>query len=327
MTQAAQPTAVLGDFSNASPIDSGGLEYRVFQRGDEFWAEMPDPDRLMYAVQGGKHVDSLHYLIKRSAKSPVESLDLRSLPRVERQVVMTTGSHHYQTYWVKGDSKFGNLLQTLPLVYLLNDKQWIPREQAFMHPPEAGRMVTQWNHHCIRCHSTGGVPGINESTGGFETSAAELGISCEACHGPGEQHVSVNRDPRRRYRLHANDGGDETIVNPAKLDHKRSSQVCGQCHGVYIMRDEFAMRYAHEGTLYRPGDDLHRTRYYIQHPNRDPEVRRRKDLMANPEFFRERWWPDGSILAGGREYTALSCSACYKQGEISCLSCHLRHGE
>ena len=72
----------------------------------------------------------------KSPQHPVERFDLREIPRVHRQVVMTTGSHHYQTYWVTGSEQFGNLLQTLPLVYLVKDHRWIPREAAFMVPPD-----------------------------------------------------------------------------------------------------------------------------------------------------------------------------------------------
>jgi hypothetical protein len=129
----------------------------------------------------------------------------------------------------------------------------------------------------------------------------------------------------RRYRLRLSDNGDSTIINPTRLDHVASSQLCGQCHGVYIERDEFAMKYATHGGLYRPGDDLFRTRYYIQHPETDPTAARQKDLARNPEFFRERWWDDGTILAGGREFTAMSASACYQRGELSCLTCHTMH--
>ena len=85
------------------------------------------------------------------------------------------------------------------------------------------------------------------------------------------------------------------------------------------------MNFARNGPSYRPGDDLHKTRYYIQFPNEDSPPQRRSELQKNPDFFRERWWPDGTILAGGREYTAMSASACYQQGEISCLSCHSMH--
>jgi predicted CXXCH cytochrome family protein len=322
MTQEALPENVVGEFDGRT-VSSDGLAYRVFREGDAFWAEMPDPEQMMYVVQGGRRIDQLTYWIKRN--NQLERFDLRTIPRVRRRVVMTTGSHHYQTYWVTGDKKYGRLLQTLPLVYLIKDRCWIPREAAFMVPPDGTRMITQWNHHCIRCHSTAGVPGLDAQTGKLNTRVAELGIACEACHGPGEEHIRRNQDPRRRYQLHLAGGSDPTIVNPEKLDHRASSEVCGQCHGVYIMRNEYAMKYAFEGSLYRPGKDLHRTRYYIQHPRNDSSAQRWEDLKANREFFQERWWDDGTVLAGGREYTAMSVSGCYTRGNISCLSCHSMH--
>jgi len=306
MTQVALPENVVGAFSNVT-VMSDGLAYRVFREGDEFWAEMPDPDMMMLVVQGGR------------------KMELKDVPRVRQRVVMTTGSHHYQTYWV-ASPRYDRLLQTLPLVYLIGDQRWIPREAAFMSPPDSpGRMITQWNHHCIRCHSTAGNPGLDEKTGRLDSSVAELGISCESCHGPGEEHVRRNQNVARRYQNHLDGKADPTIVNPARLDHRRSSQVCGQCHGVYIFRDEFAMRSASEGGLYKPGEDLEHARYYIQHPARAPSAERWEDLRKNPEFFRERWWDDGTILAGGREYTAMAVSGCYTRGQMSCLSCHSMH--
>lgn len=306
MTQVALPENVAGRFDGTTII-SDGLSYQVYREGDRFWAEMPDPDVMMYVVQGGK-------------KLPPEKI-----PRVRQPVVMTTGSHHYQTYWV-ASPRYDRLLQTLPLVYLIQDQQWIPREAAFMRPPdERGRFITQWNHHCIRCHATAGNPGLNKDTGMLDSRVGELGISCEACHGPGENHIRKHQNPLARYRQHLGNSPDPTIINPAKLDHRQSSQVCGQCHGVYIMRDEFAMQSAYEGPLYRPGENLDQTRYYIQHPAQEPSKERWEDLQRNPEFFRERWWDDGTILAGGREYTALAVSRCYTKGKISCLTCHSMH--
>ncbi len=308
MTQRALPENIAGRF-DGSTVRSGGLDYRIFTQDDQVFAEMPHPDEMMYVMQGNK---------------PLKPEDI---PRIERPVVMTTGSHHYQTYWVESPTYEG-LLQTLPLVYLIKDQRWIPREAAFMTPPETQRsLITQWNHHCIRCHSTGGNPGLNESTGMLETKVGELGIACEACHGPAEAHVAFYENPVRRYQQHLGGPRDATIVNPGKLDHKAASQTCGQCHGVYIMEDDYAMDYAREGAIYRPGKDLHRTRYYIQHPANESTQSRQDDLKQNRGFFRERWWDDGTILAGGREYTAMSVSKCYTQGSLSCLTCHTMHGD
>ncbi len=310
MTQPALPELVAGKFDDTT-ILSDGLIYRVFKKGEKFFAEMPDPEEMMYAVQGGKLTP------------------LKAIRRVEREVVMTTGSHHYQTYWVKGADKYGNLLQTLPLIYLIEDQRWIPREVAFMKAPgESGRMISQWNHHCINCHSTGGNPGLqaNSKEGSFATAVGELGISCEACHGPGEEHIKANRNPLRRYTLHRDAGEtDDTIVNPEKLDHQRSSQICGQCHGVYIRNENFGMKFATEGVQYRPGEDINEKRYYITHPTENSTPLEWEEYRKNPKFFAERWWEDGTILAGGREYSGLSQSACYTRGEISCLSCHSMH--
>lgn len=308
MTMRALPESVLASFEGQT-ITSEGLTYTLTRTNDTFWARMPDPDLIMQAVQGGK------------------GGDLSRIPQVDSQVVMTTGSHHYQTYWVESPRLKG-LMQTLPLVYLIKDQRWIPRGAAFMRGPEDQELlVTQWNHHCIRCHSTGWNPGLNDATGMLETEVAELGISCEACHGPGKEHIAMHQNPINRYLGHLSSQSPDPmdLVNPAKLDHESSSHVCGQCHGVFIPSDETAMEVAHDGVQYQPGENLFDKRYYIQHPANEDNPDRRADLKANPQFFAERWWEDGTVLAGGREFTAMVASGCYTRGEMSCLSCHSMH--
>ena len=305
MTQVATPGTVIGKFDGTT-VNSAGLSYRVSQTGNELTAEMPDPDVMMYVVQGGK------------------KLAFSEIPRVERPVVLATGSHHYQTYWV-ASSRYQGLLQTLPLVFLKEDQRWAPREAVFLRgPADQDRLVTQWNHHCIRCHSTAGNPGLDEGTGRLNSTVAELGIACESCHGPGQDHVSKQR-AIAVSGTNAARRADSSIVNPATLTHKRSTMVCGQCHGVYITRDEFAMRSAKEAALYKPGENLHLTRHYVTHPGPGPSPKQADNLRRNLDFYRERWWDDGTILAGGREYTALLATACYLRGGLSCLSCHSMH--
>ncbi|GIS60821.1 MAG: hypothetical protein CM1200mP2_30460 [Planctomycetaceae bacterium] len=47
---------------------------------------------------------------------------------------------------------------------------------------------------------------------------------------------------------------DPTIVNPARLDHRGASRVCGQCHSTFLSPDQ--QDYLANGYRYRPGDDL-----------------------------------------------------------------------
>jgi len=80
MTQAATPEAVLPEWDNVK-LESRGRTYVLERRGDEFWVDMVDPSAEVRAfIQG------------------VELTSQSEIPRVERQIAMTTGSHHHQTY-------------------------------------------------------------------------------------------------------------------------------------------------------------------------------------------------------------------------------------
>lgn len=65
---------------------------------------------------------------------------------------------------------------------------------------------------CFRCHSTGP---LTVSTG-FQIQPAELGVQCEACHGPGREH--------------AQSGGASPIQNPRRLTALQVNSLCGSCH-------------------------------------------------------------------------------------------------
>ncbi len=66
---------------------------------------------------------------------------------------------------------------------------------------------------CFRCHSTGDLT----LSSGFAIQPAEFGIRCEACHGPGGEHVAAG-------------GGGGTIRSPKHLNAVELNTFCGTCH-------------------------------------------------------------------------------------------------
>lgn len=316
MTQVASPESVLGPFDGRT-LEAKGRSYRLQRRGDEYWVEMADPDW---------EADLL-----ASRVSP-ETVPDASAPRRWKRIVMTTGSHHMQTYWVASDRD--RRLFNFPWLWLNEDQRWIPREDGFIRPPDGPRTYDVWHDSCIECHAVAGEKN-HDPRKGWEPSAAELGIACEACHGPGKEHIRAHRSPLGRYLSRADDEPDPTIVNPAHLDAKAASQVCGYCHGINMWK-QGPLR---AGVRFHPGDDLRETRVIMRASDRaaastDPIDQRDWQLLqrqldqvkaTNPTVLEERFWPDGMVRVSGREHNGMIESACYESGELSCLSCHSMH--
>ena len=311
MTQRATPESVRADFDGVAVDAVHGGPMRLERRGDEFWAEFDDP-----GWEG----------------------DARDRPRITRQVVMITGSHHQNIYWYS--TGHDRALNVLPAVYLLDEERWTPRNAVVLAPPGRGVAMLDghWNAVCIDCHTTHGktrfdTPFRSEPIRdqAVDTTVAELGIACEACHGPAETHVAANRHPLRRYGLHAGGGPDATIVEPTRLDPQLSSQVCGQCHSIWEFPDTAGERAASAGGLpFRPGDELRDTRFVAQ-----PRVNGRSEAMqaliaTDPDFVRGSFWADGLVRVSGREYNGLLDSPCFADATeaertLSCFSCHTMH--
>ena len=289
MTQLAGPQSVVAPFKGE--LKSRGRSYELQRSGDEYWVTMVPPEW--------------------DAKMQAKGFDLNKVtppPREKRKVVYTTGSHHMQTYWMKAAV---GLVQ-LPWYYHIKQRRWVPKEDTFLTPPTDQRTFDLWNKTCIKCHAVGGRPGCDfRST--FNTEVAELGIACEACHGPGGLHVDFRKAAARGERT-GPEPPDAAMVNPESVSHHVSAQICGQCHGTWTPRD---MRdFLVNGTGYRAGGDFDKHFRLELFDSDDPE---------DAFYKRQGYWADGTCRTGGDEYMGLIQSPCYQRGELSCLSCHSMH--
>lgn len=302
MTQVARPSAVVPVISRLH-LEEGGRVADLERRGDAYFARLPDPD--IEAALSRRGVDP------RRGGAPV----------VERRVVMTTGSHHYQAYWLESRRK--GELRELPFVYLIGPARWIPRDDAFLHPPDAPPYLVRWNSSCIQCHAVAGRPGLDARTDEFRTQVAELGIACEACHGPGGEHVAEFRNPAKRFLAQIEPGRETRITNPARLDQERASEVCGQCHSYALPRDERQWWSSGYAETYRAGQELAASRKLLE-PGPAPKT----DAPLG-DSLEGVFWPDGDVRVAGREYNALVRSRCFSRGsgdrKLGCLSCHSMH--
>ena len=297
MTQLATDESVIGDFDdNKVRTEFDGQVYHLTRQNGRFFVEMENP-----------------------GLQPVDSK-----PIVKRPIVMTTGSHHMQVYWYPmGRSR---ILSQLPLTWLKSEQRWIPRGMEFLAPTEhhvATHHSGLWNTACINCHSTHGSARVDPSNR-MDTQAVEFGISCEACHGPGESHVAAHRQET------VDEDYEDWIVDPAKLTPKRSAQVCGRCHSVSFPRDYVETgRINDYGLGYRPGDDLHATRFVARVNEESAQYAVQMHVMPHASDY-EAWatqsfWSDGMVRISGREYNGLIESACYQRGAMSCTTCHVMH--
>ena len=319
MTQAATPEAVLGDFDEVL-LENRGFEWRLERRGREFWVRMPDPVWF----------EQPYWLMQ--ALDPAWP---DTPPMMEARVVMTTGSHHMQNYWTRRPGAdegslgpdTGALLQ-LPWVWLIDESRWVPNQDSFI-APASGSLggIATWNANCSQCHSVATEPRTSEGYDEFETRSVELGIACEACHGPGERHVSNYQSPVRRYLRYVRDltgdAPDPTIVNPEKLEQRRSAEVCGQCHSFGAWRDEEG--YRSQGIPFRPGQELDEHRSVFRYTQFRQDAQLREILEADPAALESRFWADGTIRVTGREYNGLLEDVHFTESELTCLTCHSMH--
>jgi hypothetical protein len=80
------------------------------------------------------------------------------------------------------------------------------------------RMPPGESRRCFSCHTTASI-----TKDQFDVNGAMLGVTCEACHGPGAVHVAAMKSDLPQQ-------GSLTIMNPRRLDPVESVDFCGACH-------------------------------------------------------------------------------------------------
>jgi hypothetical protein len=140
----------------------------------------------------------------------------RTWSRTERLDLVTGSGGKGQTYlfW-DGDSLF-----QLPVGYSTVFRQWIDSPGYVDGTANFERPIIP---RCLECHATY-FEALDPPDGNrYNTRNFVLGVSCETCHGPGREHVTIASSK-------ASDR-PEAIISPLKLTPARQFDLCAQCHG------------------------------------------------------------------------------------------------
>lgn len=176
--------------------------------------------------------DVLNQHIQQSYRSGPYTYTLKQNGR-DVSVVVTDGdqSRSAQLQWTFGSGEIGqSFLWRKDGAFHENRFNYFSTMRGFAATPgrlqgapasldmALGRQLTDTEAKtCFSCHSTAMTNAMP-----LDTSRIMPGINCEACHGPGAEHVAAMNS--RQFT------GETHIVNPAKLSPVQSVDFCGACH-------------------------------------------------------------------------------------------------
>ncbi len=204
-------------------------------------------------------------------------------------------------------------MYVLPVFWHVESGRWLDWKETTPVPDGAHDLKQIWNVNCFNCHATNLDRGYDPAAKAYRTHWTELGIGCEACHGPGRDHIALTegwaRDPSTmpRYSSRASNrqlSDTLKIFSPRSADPRRTFDSCAYCHG--NKRNLF--------TSFAAGDryEDHALPFLVSEPL--------------PEFDAQgEFWPDGRPNRFNRPQ-ALTLSGCFKAGAVTCTNCHVAHG-
>lgn len=134
------------------------------------------------------------------------------------------------------------LIETEPGRQQALDIAWDQEKKAWYHiyedqvlAPEDGihwgGPYKTWNARCAECHATDFRKNYSAREKTYASTQAEIGVGCEACHGPGEAHLAwatgYQAAPRSLYPGLSDEG---LLVGFSKGNAETEIQQCAGCH-------------------------------------------------------------------------------------------------
>lgn len=251
----ASDSTIEGDFNNTR-FSIKGVKYKFFKKDGQF----------MVNTQSG---DGSYQDFKIAYTFGVYPL---------QQYLAEFPNGKYQTLQAAWDSKDNKWMDVQPRFDIVHD-EWLHWTRGAMN----------WNSMCADCHSTNLHKNYDLNTDSYHTTFSEINVSCESCHGPGEEHVKFYS------------GGYNKNDTPPQLymtNNMKSTELVDKCARCHSRRGQTSEYFNYEG-------------HFFDHY--DPE------LISDGNYF-----PDGQILDEDYVWASFRQSKMFHNG-VSCKDCHNVH--
>ncbi len=164
--QKADAKTVLGDFNDVRFVHFG-VETAFFKKGDRYFVRTPNAEGKV----------------------------------TEYPIDYTFGHYPLQQYLIEFP---GGRYQALSICWDSRPAEEGGQRWFHLYPEEKipsddvlhwTRQHFNWNYMCADCHSTNLKKNYDLASDSYRTTWSEMNVSCEACHGPGSDHVAWAREP------------------------------------------------------------------------------------------------------------------------------------
>jgi tetratricopeptide (TPR) repeat protein len=248
------------------------------------------------------------------------------------EIAYTFGVAPLQQYLI---AQPGGRLQALSIAWDTRSRSQGGQRWFHLYPHEAIKsgdplhwtgLLQNWNFMCADCHATNLHKGYDPAARVFQTTWSEIGVGCEACHGPGSLHIAGAREKKwedRNYGLTARlderhsiswamDPSAGVAARSAPRTSDREIEVCARCHSRRSQLTDQAQAGDPFENAFRPN--------LLEPALFHPDGQQKEEVYTYASFLQSKMYAKG-----------VTCSDCHDPhsggrplpGNALCTQCHL----